>query len=235
MDDTSDEIAAFERLADTAVPDPRVLRALEAEFSGTPPAAPSAWSRLREPRFRSRQARIVASLSLAALALLLTSVGGRADLRALLTALVGGLGLCWLFLPSTVPGPTRARTARLVLMGVVLVLTAAYVGLAIVDFDPLSIVFANVPGARMAGCSLHAALASGLCLAALLWPWQRSDPFSPTLLGAGFGALAGYAGMLAVDASCASTEGFHVLLGHASAVAVFAAIGALLGRRWLRL
>lgn len=236
MDDTSNEKAAFERLASATVPDDRILAALEAEFSGEPQAKRSVWSRLVTPDFRTRQARILASLGLAALALLVTSLGGleRHELPSVFTALVGGLGLCWLFLPSTVPGPTRAtRSSRLVLMGLVLALTLAYLGLAIVTFEPLSIVLAQVPGARIVGCSLHVGLAGGLCLAALLWPWKRSDPFSPTLLGAGLGALAGYSSMLAVDAACASTEGFHVLFGHASAVAVFAALGALLGRRWL--
>lgn len=236
MADTSEESAAFEHLAGAAGPDERVLRALEAEFSGAAKTQRSFWSRVLAPRFPSRQARILASLCLAALALIVTSLGGleRSEIPAVFTALVGGLGLCWLFLPSTVPGPTRAtRASRLVLMGLVLALTLAYLVLAIVEFDPVSIALARVPGARVVGCGLHVGLAGGLCLAALLWPWQRSDPFSPTLLGAGLGALAGYSGMLAVDASCASTEGFHVLLGHASAVAVFAALGALVGRRWL--
>lgn len=237
MDDTSEERAAFEHLAGApALPGDRVLQALELEFAAAKPAPRSLWDKVSFPALRSRQARVWTSLGLGALVLAATSLAGLqlAEVPVMLTALAGGLGLCALFLPSAVPGPTRAsRTSRLVSMGVVAVLTLAYLGLTIAEFDPLSIVLARVPWSRVVACGLHVALAGGLCLAALLWPWRKSDPFSPMLLGAVLGALAGYASMLSVDASCASTEGFHVILGHASAVAIFGVLGALLGRRWL--
>jgi len=239
--DTSEESALLARLSAhesgpdrLPVVDERILRALEADVVRAPER--SLWQKLTAPMLSSRPARLAASLGLGAIVLALTSFSGldHAELPALLTALAGGLGLSWLFLPPAVPGPARAtRTSRWVLGGVVLALTVAYVTMTIAEFDPLSIVLAEVPWQRVVACGLHVALAGGLCLVAFIWPWQKSDPFSPGLLGALLGALAGYAGMLAVDATCASTEGFHVILGHASAVVAFAAVGALVGRRWL--
>lgn len=236
MADTSDESPVLSSLAQNPPsPDERILRALEKELASPPEEQPW-YARFYPWQLPSRQARVFASLSLTALVLGLGSLRAMnvSGIPALLTALAGGLGLCALFVPSAVPGPARAsRTSRQVLVLVVALLAVGYVSLTIADFDPLSSVLRGYALAQVMSCGLHVLLTGTLCLLALLAPWQRSDPFSPTLLGGLLGALAGYAGMLLVDAACASTEGFHILIGHASAVLVFGLGGAIVGRRWL--
>lgn len=241
MAGTSDESATFTHLAEhPPSPDERILRALEQELASHAGEKLPGQARFYPWRLSSRQARVWVSLGSAGLVLVLGSLGAisrgmnRATASALLVAFAGGLGLCFLFLPSAAPGPTRsARSSRQMLVLLVALLTLAYAWLTIAGFDPLSAVLSAPGRAGVVRCGLHVLLSGSLCLLALLLPWRHSDPFSPRLLGGLVGALAGYASMLTIDAACASTEGFHVLLSHASAVAVFGLCGALVGRRWL--
>jgi hypothetical protein len=222
----SEESTAFERLAKSAPsPDDRVLSALEAEFGAEPPAR--AWS---------RRSRLCLSLALLALALIVTSwrTLGSTAASLVLLALGCSLALAVFFLAAAVPGRIRwHHRQRQLLVVSILLLTCAHVAWTSSGFEPLLALAEGDPWSRVLACGLHALVSAGLCLVALLSPWRRVEAFSPTLLGALFGALAGFSGMLSVDAGCVSTEGFHLLLGHALAVVVFGLVGAALGRRWL--
>lgn len=222
---TSDK--AFERLAKHAPsPDERVLRALEAEFATASPGV----------RPWPRRSRLVVSLLLFAMALAVTSWSslGGAVAQLVLLALGCSLALGVLFLPAAVPGATRlAHRQRQLSVVAILALTIAYVVWSTTGFAPVSSLGHGDDWSKVVACGLHVLLAGGLGLVSLLLPWRRSDAFSPTLFGASLGAFAGLCGMLSVDAGCATSEGFHVVFGHASAVVVFGLLGAGLGRRWL--
>jgi hypothetical protein len=223
----SDDSPLFRHLADSApVVDDRVLRALEVEI-GRAPVASRSWS---------RRSRLLTSLLLGALALGLTSVNALGTTAAplVLLALLASLALGGLVLPLSAPGSARASHGkRRHLVVIIAALAMTYLGFAITGFEPLASLGHAQASAQLWRCGLHGALIGGLCLVALLWPWRRTDPFSPGLLGALLGALSGLAGMLAVDAGCANSEGFHVLLGHGLGVLVLGLVGMALGRRFL--
>lgn len=228
MDASSDDSPAFRHLAEHAsVVDERVLRALEAEFVRAP----------ERPRRWSRRSRLWTSLVLVTLALGMTSVGalGGAAAPLVLTALLVSFALAAVVVPLVAPGRARTShgTRRLWVVFIVL-LSAVYLAFVITGFDPLSSVGGAAARMQLWRCGLHGALIGGLCLIALLWPWRRTDPFSPGLLGAVLGGLSGLGGMLSVDAGCANSEGFHVLLGHGLGVVVLGLVGRALGRRWLQ-
>jgi hypothetical protein len=224
---TSDESAVFERLAKgERPPDESILRALEAEFAVHSPLV----------RPWARRSRLLTSLLLLAIALGVTSLRqlGSASAPLVLGALGCSLALGVLFLPAAVPGANRLEHRhRQLLVLAILAMTAANVAWTTSAFAPLATLTHPDPLSRVLSCGLHVLLTGGLCLLSLLLPWRRADPFSPALLGGALGAFAGLCGLLAVDAGCASSEGFHALLGHASAVVVFGLLGAVFGRRWL--
>lgn len=227
MVEPSDDSPLFRHLADQApVVDDRVLRALEAEIGAAAETA----------RPWSRRSRLLTSLLLGALALGLTSLGAMGTPAAPLVfgAVLGSLALGALVVALAAPGGARGnRKGRRLLVADIVALSVTYLAFGITGFEPLASLGHAEASAQLWRCGLHGALSGGLCLIALLWPWRRTDPFSPALLGALLGALSGLAGMLSVDAGCASSEGFHVLLGHGLGVLVLGLVGMALGRRWL--
>src|SRR5690606_17496417 len=82
-------------------------------------------------------------------------------------------------------------------------------------------------------CAVEALGLGALGATAIAYVWRRSDPFTPNLTGGLVGVLGGMSGALAMGLVCPGDEAWHLTLGHGSALAILAAIGALLGPRIL--
>ncbi len=84
--------------------------------------------------------------------------------------------------------------------------------------------------AHLVCLAIVAAMATGpfLALAAIR---RASDPVHPRATGAALGAVAGaWAGVMG-DLHCPVSDALHVAIGHVAPVLIFAAVGALVGRR----
>ena len=87
------------------------------------------------------------------------------------------------------------------------------------------------PGFRCLGWSLAMALGP---MAAFLFLHRHTAAQRPSLLGAALGMAAGTAAWALLDLYCPIGDAGHLLLGHVLPLAVFAGLGAVLGRRVLR-
>jgi hypothetical protein len=74
-----------------------------------------------------------------------------------------------------------------------------------------------------------------LPLAAALASWRRTEPTSPAVMGAAFGAGAGLGSAVLVDLSCPIASLPHLIVGHALPIAILAGLGAVCGWRILSL
>jgi hypothetical protein len=72
-------------------------------------------------------------------------------------------------------------------------------------------------------------------LAVLTAARRRSDPLRPGITGAALGMAAGIAGGFFIDLWCPVAHVGHLLLGHILPLVLLAALGALAGRRFIRL
>jgi hypothetical protein len=87
-------------------------------------------------------------------------------------------------------------------------------------------------GYRCLGMTLGIGL---VLLAAFTAARRRSDPLRPGITGAALGMAAGIAAGGLVDLWCPVAHVDHLLLGHILPLVVLAAVGALAGRRFVRL
>ena len=83
-----------------------------------------------------------------------------------------------------------------------------------------------------AGCAAHSLLSGGLASAGIFLLWRGTDPFTPGLTGALAGLVGGVTGAVAIGLACPSGEAWHLWFGHGLVVAVLAAVGWVIGRRW---
>jgi hypothetical protein len=88
------------------------------------------------------------------------------------------------------------------------------------------------PGLR---CLVLSIMTGALPLFAALVAWRRTDPITPVMTGAAFGAGAGLGSAVLVDLWCPVSYLPHLLLGHVLPIAVLAGLVALVGWRLLRL
>lgn len=72
-------------------------------------------------------------------------------------------------------------------------------------------------------------------LAAFTAARRRSDPLRPGITGAALGTAAGIAAGVLVDLWCPVADVAHLLRGHILPLVLLAALGALVGRRFIRL
>lgn len=187
-----------------------------------------------EPRpASSRTSRVLRSGLLLTLAFALSTYGlarsGHYDAYVGKTLLAGLFGAASLHFAS--PGESRRIRPglRAALPFVFLVLAAT--SLALVA-DHYSMNEFTAPHTHT-GCLPHSLVTTALVWVSLLLAWRGTDPFAPRALGAFFGALAGILGAFSVTLTCASDEGYHLLLGHGAAGLTFAVLGALFGRKLL--
>jgi hypothetical protein len=82
-------------------------------------------------------------------------------------------------------------------------------------------------------CGIHALLFGALAYAALFVLWRRTDPFRPKLTGALTGLAGGLVGAVALDMTCACSEGWHLWLAHGATLVLLVVAGGLAGKRWL--
>lgn len=88
--------------------------------------------------------------------------------------------------------------------------------------------------ARMARCALEGSALALLVGAALVFAARRTAVASPASAGLVAGAAAGFAGALAQQVACPVAVHSHTMTAHAAPVLLGALVGALAGRRWLR-
>lgn len=87
--------------------------------------------------------------------------------------------------------------------------------------------------AESLGCGLRSLFVGALAFAGFAFIWRKTDPWSPRLTGALFGACAGLVASAGVGMVCPPAFGGHALIGHWIAVPILAGLGALVSRRLL--
>lgn len=204
-------------------PNPEVLARLQRTIGQEPPAR----------RALSRRARLGLSGLFLFLALVWTAQRALQTKPAALLSLGVGASVLLGFVllrkaaPGTVPraslGVRRGLLATLLvgLLGTLLAMTGHWDHLEPETFS------------RMSRCTWHVLLTSTVATGLLLTVWRGTDPFKPTLLGGLLGAMGGMIGALGVGLTCASVEGFHLLISHGATVTIMSALGAVVGRRVL--
>jgi hypothetical protein len=80
------------------------------------------------------------------------------------------------------------------------------------------------------GCGLRSLFVGALAFAGFAFIWRKTDPWSPRLTGALFGACAGLVASAGVGMVCPPAFGGHALIGHWLAVPILAGLGALVSR-----
>ena len=83
-------------------------------------------------------------------------------------------------------------------------------------------------------CSFNIVVLAAPVFLAIVWALRRLAPTRLALAGAAAGLLAGAAGATVYGLYCDETAALFVVTWYTLAIAVCAAIGALLGARWLR-
>lgn len=187
----------------------------------------------RPPANASRSFRIVQSGTLLTLAFALSTFGlargGHYEAYLGTTLLSGFFGTAALHFAS--PGESRRITP-----GYRLALPFAFLALVAVGLTLLAGHYSldefTAPHTHT-GCLPHSLLTATLVWGSLLFAWRGTDPFAPRALGAFFGVLAGLLGAFSVSLSCASDEGFHLLVGHGAASVAFVVLGLFFGRKVL--
>jgi hypothetical protein len=87
------------------------------------------------------------------------------------------------------------------------------------------------PWAANLGCLAATLLLSTAPFATFVLLRRGSDPVHPRALGAALGAAAGAWGGVLIDMHCPATHWLHVAFAHVLPIVVFAALGALTGKR----
>jgi hypothetical protein len=187
-----------------------------------------------------------------------------ARLRALAAATAGALAIFWLFVrhavhaterPPAAVAITSLGTAVIGAIGVYVLTTSprrsmlrrpSTTLLAAALFSTVGLlVWRSATGAAFGLDQVWPAPAALRCLAlgvatgalplsAALASWRRTEPTSPGVLGAAFGAAAGLGGAVLVDLACPISTLPHQLVGHVLPIAVLASLGAAFGWRILR-
>lgn len=86
------------------------------------------------------------------------------------------------------------------------------------------------------GCLAKSTILALVPVAALLFIERHSDPVAPSVRGLLLGALGGAIGVIPFYLECGAPSSVeHATFGHVLPVLATAAVGALLGRRWLAL
>jgi hypothetical protein len=152
-------------------------------------------------------------------------------LTSLGTSLFVGLGMWFLF---TRRGRSALRRPSVLVLSVAVLATAGFVGwrYGISSMFGLAEQWPTRPGLRCLALSI---MTGALPLFAALVAWRRTDPITPVMTGAAFGAGAGLGSAVLVDLWCPVSYMPHLLLGHVLPIAVLAGLGALVGWRLLRL
>jgi hypothetical protein len=151
-------------------------------------------------------------------------------LTSLGTSLFVGLGMWFLF---TRRGRSTLRRPPVVVLSVAVLATVAFVGwrYGVSSLFGLADQWPTRPGLR---CMALSIMTGALPLFAALVAWRRTDPITPAMTGAAFGAGAGLGSAVLVDLWCPVSYMPHLLLGHVLPIAVLAGVGALVGWRFLR-
>ncbi len=84
-------------------------------------------------------------------------------------------------------------------------------------------------------CALVSLGIGAALLVSFAWTERESDPIAPRVTGASFGAAAGALSALVLAIRCPHADPVHVLVTHVIPVALLAALGAVVGARWLAL
>lgn len=84
------------------------------------------------------------------------------------------------------------------------------------------------------GCGVETLLQGVLPLAVLLLPRRNGDPVHPAISGAALGATAGLLSATFAYVRCPFVAPSHCLIAHVLPTAIFALVGAALGRAFLR-
>jgi hypothetical protein len=131
---------------------------------------------------------------------------------------------------SSALGPPRQHLLAVVLFAPASLLVWR-VGTSAINGDGLGFVWSRL-GLKCFGLS---AMIAAPVLLALLFGRRGSDPIQPVWTGAALGVTSGAAAAVFADLWCPIGNPVHVLLGHVLPMLLFAAIGALVGRRILEM
>lgn len=220
---------SFEVLAGRQTkPNERVLRELQRELDESP----------ANSRIPVRRDRLMWSAACSFAGLMFTTWGVRGTSWIYLiavAAVVSVLTAGWLF-PRALPGAARRMGlgGRRTLMGGLAVGLLVALGAAAQFFVNWDDAFHGPSLFRTLSCLLHAMLTGAIIAGALVLIWRKTDPFTPSWTGALFGAVGGLLGAASVSFVCASCEGWHMTVGHGSAILLLMLLGGLAGNRWLQ-
>ncbi len=192
----------------------------------------------KEPRLGTRIARgLAVGLAVTALAV---GVHPRPDLARLPTvpfAISTTLLLVVTVLAMVLGLRSRASTGPSVSRLVLIVVATTPMFLAVTLLLPLGQAppfspWASVMGAL--GCLATMLVIGAVSLAGLVSALRHAVPVAPRLRGAALGAAAGALGGIAMHLRCPAIDPVHIATGHVGPILLVAALGALLGPRFLR-
>ncbi len=172
---------------------------------------------------------LVAMLAVCAFVLLKRPSGATSSV------LLGIAGWVVVMVGVLLAGASPKRLPRQLRLAIAVLVPVAFFGsLALFSSEWLPLgAFMTEHAHAAAGCSQQAMLFGALTSGIMLFTWRGTDPFSPALTGSLLGLGGGVAGALAIGVACPSGETWHLWLGHGIGVVLFAAVGSLIGRRWL--
>lgn len=183
-----------------------------------------------------RQGRLLGATLCAFFGFLVSSRRGISEHGPLLAGvvLVVTAGTVFLLLSRSLPGASQKWPLEWRLGMISLAIIAAFAGyFGIAEgFVPLKEFAGPEHSSHALACFWHSLGAAIVCSVPPLVFLRRTDPFSPRTSAAIVGLLGGALGSISVTSACSASEGFHLLLGHASVVLLltlgFAWIGELI-------
>ncbi len=156
--------------------------------------------------------------------------------RTALYGAMGWLGAQALLIFIALVRPPGRRGSRAVRLGLLLVVSASFIGyLALVSTERFAFAqfVQGYSGGHALGCGLVALFMGTLVAGGAMVAWRRTDPYNPGLSGALIGAVAGISSGAGMTVACPSHEALHSCFAHGLLVFALAAAGFGVGRRLL--